>query len=116
HSSSGAVEVRIHVLVVIAVAVHGSLERREKDAGGVRRTVAFGRKFFGAPAYDFSELLRLGDRVDEAPVLGALSLYAFGLGAEQIGVIAADFPLVRETGQPAGPGQHTQQWNFGQTN
>ena len=62
--------------------------------------------------HHLGELLRLGDVVDEAPLLRPIRAHAFGGGAENIGEIAAHFALVDEAGQAAGAGQHSQKRNF----
>ena len=67
-----------------------------------------------------SERLRgIGDRgiplrarhevIDEAPLLGALALDAFGRGAEHIGAIAAHLALVDEPREPARAGKHREE-------
>ena len=62
----------------------------------------------------FGELLRLDDFIDEAPVFGALAADAVGIGAEHVGVIAADFALVGHAREAAGAGQNAEQRKFGE--
>ena len=62
----------------------------------------------------FGELLRLDDFVDEAPVFGALAADAVGIGAEHVGVIAADIALIGHAGKAAGAGQNAEEREFGE--
>ncbi len=90
------------------------LERRQLDAGRLRRTVAGFRQGQCALAHGGCKLLRLGDFVDQLPVLGALTTHAFGCGAENVGVVMAHTALVSQAGQATGTGQHAQQRHFRQ--
>ena len=62
----------------------------------------------------FGELLRLDDFVDEAPIFGALAADAVGIGAEDVGVIAANFSLIGHACKAAGSGKNAEEREFGE--
>jgi len=62
----------------------------------------------------FGELLRLHDFVHEAPVFGPLAADTVGIGAEDIGMIAADMAFVGDAREPAGSGENAEQGKLGE--
>ncbi|TWG86018.1 hypothetical protein L602_002200000730 [Cupriavidus gilardii J11] len=96
------------------IGLDGAIERRQRDALGIRRAIAL----LGQRHRAFPHLLReyrgLGDIVHQAPVLGPLAPHALGGGTEQVGQIMAHMALVGNAREAAGPRQHAQQRHFGQ--
>ncbi|MCY1294200.1 hypothetical protein D9M69_353230 [compost metagenome] len=96
------------------IGFDGALDRRERDALRIGRAVALRGQRQRALLHLLREHRRLGDIVDQPPVLGALAAHAFGGGAEDIGQVVAHMALVGHTGQAAGARQHAQQRHFRQ--
>ncbi len=93
-----------------------ALERCELDPIGGRRTIC-GHGHLQRPAPD--RLIERGggnQLVDQTPLQGALALDPLLDGAEHIGAITADVPLVDQTGQATSPGQDPEERDFGQRN
>ncbi len=87
--------------------VGGALERSKHHAFCVCGAIALPGELAGALLDVLGELLRLHDFVDEAPVFGALAADAVGIGAEDVGMIAADLAFVGDAGEAAGAGENT---------
>ena len=61
-----------------------------------------------------SELLGLDDFVDQPPIFGALAANAVGIGAEDVGMIAADVAFVGDAGEAASAGKNAEKRKFRQ--
>src|SRR5712692_11191240 len=82
--------------------VGGALERSKHHAFCVCGAIALLGELAGALLDVLGELLRLHDFVNEAPVFGALAAYTVRIGAEDIGMIAANVALVGDAREAAG--------------
>ena len=80
-------------------------------AGRGGRCNQFRRTFLNG----FWEICRSSDFVHQAPGFGAFAFYAVGIGAEQIGEIAAHFALVHHSREATGAGQNAEQRSLRQT-
>ena len=81
---------------------------------GVLRAVGFAGEFRRALGDDLLEARAGHQLVDQVPVDRPPAAHAFRGGAEEIGVVVADLPLVDQPGQPAGPGENREQRELGQ--
>ena len=68
----------------------------------------------GAVAHRPIELSPWNRRVDQPPSHRRRRLDALAFGDEDIGEIPADVPLVAEAGEPAGRGEHREEWQLGE--
>ena len=96
------------------VGFHRALQRGQLHALGIRRPVALRGQRQRALLHLLREDLRLGDVVDQPPVLGLLPAHAFGGGAEDVGQVVPHVALVGHAGQAAGARQHAEQRHLGQ--
>src|SRR5712671_2533903 len=92
----------VNKFVVKTGVVGGALERGEGHTFGLRGSIAVLSELPGALLDVLGKLLRFHDFVHEAPVFGALPTNAIRIGAENIGVIAANPALVGDARKPAG--------------
>src|ERR1700739_4541152 len=99
--ASFTIVLNVHKFVMKAGVVGSALERCERDAPCVAGTIALFGELQGALLDVFGELLGLHDFVDQAPVFGTLSADTVGIGAEDIGMIAANFALIGDAGEAA---------------
>jgi hypothetical protein len=123
--AGGALTVKVAVRLARSISTVTWLDsaarrRRSVRSSGVSATPlasagrSLGGQCAGALLHLGGKLRRLGDVVDQAPVLGLLAAHAFDAGAEDVGQVVAHMALVGHAGQAAGAGQHAQQRHFGQ--
>ncbi len=79
-------------------------------------TIGLGRERLGSLGDLLVEFGVLDDLVDEPPFGGALAADAFLGGAEDVGTVAPDLPLVGHAGEASRTGQHGKQRHFRQRN
>jgi hypothetical protein len=107
-----------HVLVGVGRAVDRRCDGLEHDAraalGGRALRLGLRRELAHALLDGLIEAGARGDRVDEAPLDGALAAHALARGAEDVGAVAAHLALVDEAREPTGAGQHGEQRDLGQ--
>ncbi len=111
--AGGTVELDLDVAVADAVGLEAGLERRQLDTRAAGDAGHLLGQRHGALAHAGVEA-RLGqERVDQAPLDGALALHALGDGAEHVGPVAPHLALVDQAGEPAGAGQDGEQRRLG---
>ena len=110
----GAVDLDRDDGVAQRVGFDRARQRRQRHALGAGGAVALRGQLQRALLHRGGELRRLGDVVDQPPVLGLLAAHAFDAGAEDVGQVVAHLALVGHARQAAGAGQHAQQRHLGQ--
>src|SRR5713101_2088370 len=106
--ASFAIVLNVDKFVVKTGIVGCAFERRENYAFCVCGAIALLGELAGALLDVLGKLLRLHDFVNEAPVFGALAAYAVRIGAEDVGMIAADVAFVRDPRKAAGAGENAE--------
>ena len=115
-SARGSVDSDVDEVVPIAVVAVLAGERCHRNAARLPRAIAGVRKLEDTAAHRIGEFARLRDRVDEPPVLRALSAHPFGHRAEDVGQVVAHLALVGEAREAAGAGQDAEERNLRQRN
>ena len=106
--------VDLNPAVAVAALVDQTFERREGNAGGIDRPIAFIRPGAG-PFFDqLPEASGRRNPIYQLPCLGAIGAHPFGSGAKDVGEITPHLALVDQPGEAAGAGQHRQERHFGQ--
>src|SRR5258708_1206878 len=104
--ASFTIVLNVDKFVMKAGIVDGAFQGRENHTFCVCGTVAPLRELAGALLDVLDELLRLNDFVNETPVFGALAANAVRIGAENVGMVAADVTFVSDAREAAGAGQN----------
>src|SRR5206468_8215965 len=95
-----------HGAVADAVALDRSRERSEGEAPLALGTITSRGHLRGAALDRLLELRARHHLVHETPLDGAVPLDAFFQGAEEVGAVPANLPLVDEAGEAARTGQN----------
>src|SRR4029077_21035494 len=106
--SSFAIPQHVYVLVVNSGSIGRPLQGGQGDSLCAQGAIAWLGQLQGALFHVLGELLGLDDFIDEAPVLGALAADAIGIGAEDVGMVAADSSFVRHAREATRPGENTE--------
>ena len=85
-----------------------AVQGRQWHAFGVRRTIALVRQSQRVLPHNLGKLRRLGQGVDQAPILGFLAAHALAGGGKNIRQIVSHVAFVGDPRQSAGAGQHAQ--------
>ncbi len=87
-------------------------ERRQRHPLHSYGAIALLRQLTRPLLHGLAEILCTNDRIDEPPVLRALTADTVRSRAEDVCMITAHLPLVGDAGQASGPWEHAQERNF----